>query len=62
MKWQGIVVSGITYWMQVWVIEKKGPVFTARFTPLALVITAIISAFLWKEKLYWGRSILFMNY
>jgi drug/metabolite transporter (DMT)-like permease len=62
MKWQGIVVSGITYWMQVWVIEKKGPVFTAMFTPVALVITAIISAFLWKEKLYWGRSILFMNY
>jgi len=62
MKWQGIVVSGITYWMQVWVIEKKGPVFTAMFTPLALVITAIISAFLWKEKLYWGRSILIMNY
>ncbi|PON83042.1 Plant-drug/metabolite exporter [Trema orientale] len=50
----GIVVTGITYWLQVWAIEKKGPVFTALFTPLALIITAIISAFLWKEALYWG--------
>ncbi|KAF9601288.1 hypothetical protein IFM89_018398 [Coptis chinensis] len=49
---QGIVVTGITYWLQVWCIEKKGPVFTAMFTPLALLITAIFSAFLWKETIY----------
>ncbi|MBA0566227.1 hypothetical protein Golob_011065, partial [Gossypium lobatum] len=41
----GVIVAGITYWLQVWTIEKKGPVFTAIFTPLALVITAIFSAF-----------------
>ncbi|PIA41127.1 hypothetical protein AQUCO_02300137v1 [Aquilegia coerulea] len=51
---QGIVVTGITYWLQVWCIEKKGPVFTSMFTPLALLITAIISAFLWKETMHWG--------
>ncbi|XP_021887911.1 WAT1-related protein At1g43650 [Carica papaya] len=50
----GIVVNGITYWLQVWAIEKKGPVFTAMFTPLALIITAIFSTFIWKETLYWG--------
>ncbi|XVE55156.1 hypothetical protein DITRI_Ditri03aG0137400 [Diplodiscus trichospermus] len=50
----GVIVTGLTYWLQVWTIEKKGPVFTAIFTPLALVITAIFSAFLWKEILYWG--------
>ncbi|PIA41126.1 hypothetical protein AQUCO_02300137v1 [Aquilegia coerulea] len=50
----GIVVTGITYWLQVWCIEKKGPVFTSMFTPLALLITAIISAFLWKETMHWG--------
>ncbi|MBA0867360.1 hypothetical protein Goshw_029595 [Gossypium schwendimanii] len=50
----GVIVAGITYWLQVWTIEKKGPVFTAIFTPLALVITAIFSAFLWKETLHWG--------
>ncbi|XP_044476007.1 WAT1-related protein At1g43650 [Mangifera indica] len=51
----GVVVNGITYWLQVWAIEKKGPVFTALFTPFALIITAIFSAFFWKETLYWGR-------
>ncbi|KAK9943913.1 hypothetical protein M0R45_009503 [Rubus argutus] len=50
----GVIVTGITYWLQVWAIEKKGPVFTAMFTPLALIITAIFSAFLWKEAIYWG--------
>ncbi|EXC19896.1 Auxin-induced protein 5NG4 [Morus notabilis] len=50
----GIIVTGISYWLQVWTIEKKGPVFTALFTPLALIVTAIFSAFLWKEALYLG--------
>ncbi|CAK9147371.1 unnamed protein product [Ilex paraguariensis] len=50
----GIIVTGITYWLQIWAIEKKGPVFTAMFTPLALIITAIFSAILWKEILHWG--------
>ncbi|XP_022751458.1 WAT1-related protein At1g43650-like [Durio zibethinus] len=50
----GIIVTGMTYRLQVWTTEKKGPVFTAIFTPLALVITAISSAFLWKETLHWG--------
>lgn len=55
VSWQGIIVTGITYWLQVWAIEKKGPVFTAMFTPLALIITAIFSALIWKEALHWGR-------
>ncbi|OVA08202.1 Drug/metabolite transporter [Macleaya cordata] len=51
----GIVVTGITYWLQAWCIERKGPVFIALFTPLSLIITAIFSAFLWKEQtLHWG--------
>lgn len=53
-----MIVTGITYWLQLWAVEKKGPVFTAMFTPLALIITAIVSAFLWKETLYMGRSII----
>ncbi|KAJ6998189.1 hypothetical protein NC653_014403 [Populus alba x Populus x berolinensis] len=51
---KGIVVTGITYWLQIWTIEKKGPVFTSMFTPFALIITAIFSAFLWKETFNWG--------
>ncbi|KAL2467904.1 WAT1-related protein [Forsythia ovata] len=50
----GIVVTGVTYWLQLWAVEKKGPLFAAAFTPLALIITAITSMFLWKEMLHWG--------
>ncbi|KAJ7969816.1 WAT1-related protein [Quillaja saponaria] len=50
----GIIVTGISHWLQVCAIEEKGPVFTAMFTPLALIITAIVSAFLWKETFYLG--------
>ncbi|KAK7380486.1 hypothetical protein VNO78_32997 [Psophocarpus tetragonolobus] len=50
----GVIVTGICYWLQVCTIETKGPVFTAMFTPLALIITAIFSALLWKEPLYFG--------
>nr|GMD94136.1 WAT1-related protein At1g43650-like [Ipomoea batatas] len=50
----GVIVTAITYWLQLWAVEKKGPVFIAVFTPLSLIITATISAILWKEKLYLG--------
>ncbi|CAA2964176.1 WAT1-related At1g43650 [Olea europaea subsp. europaea] len=50
----GVIVTGFTYFLQVWVVEKKGPVFTAVFSPLALILTAIFSAILFKETLHWG--------
>ncbi|KAA8537897.1 hypothetical protein F0562_027523 [Nyssa sinensis] len=50
----GIIVTGITYWLQVWAVEKKGPVFTAVFSPLALILTAVFSALFFKETLHWG--------
>ncbi|KAI3464642.1 hypothetical protein Pfo_021305 [Paulownia fortunei] len=50
----GIIVTGIMYWLQAWVIEKKGPVFSAIFGPLALISAAIFSAIFLKETLHWG--------
>ncbi|KAG5019399.1 hypothetical protein JHK87_015254 [Glycine soja] len=41
---QGIMVTGVSYYLQTWVIEKKGPVFLAMSTPLALIITIFASA------------------
>jgi drug/metabolite transporter (DMT)-like permease len=54
MAYCGIMVTGLTYWLQVWAIEKKGPVFTALYTPLALILTCIVSSFLFKETFYLG--------
>ncbi|KAK6118433.1 hypothetical protein DH2020_047850 [Rehmannia glutinosa] len=50
----GIVVTGFTFYLQAWVIEKKGPVFLAMTTPLILVFTIIISAFFLGEIISLG--------
>ncbi|KAK9010567.1 hypothetical protein V6N11_043449 [Hibiscus sabdariffa] len=42
----GIVVTGVTYYLQTWVIGEKGPVFLAMSTPLNLIFTIFCSAFL----------------
>ncbi|CAI0428259.1 unnamed protein product [Linum tenue] len=42
----GVVVTGVTYYLQAWVLEKKGPVFLAMSTPLALIFTMLCSALL----------------
>ncbi|KDP35319.1 hypothetical protein JCGZ_09478 [Jatropha curcas] len=42
----GIMVTGVTFYMQAWIIEKKGPVFLAMSTPLNLIFTMFCSAFL----------------
>ncbi|KAE8706819.1 WAT1-related protein [Hibiscus syriacus] len=42
----GIVVTGVTYYLQAWVIEEKGPVFLAMSTPLNLIFTIFSSAIL----------------
>ncbi|XXG83284.1 hypothetical protein AAC387_Pa10g1075 [Persea americana] len=52
--YSGIVVTGVTFYLQTWCIEKKGPVFLAMFTPLALIITTICSTFLLGELISLG--------
>ena len=54
---KGILVTGFTYGLQVWCIEKKGPFYVAIFSPLSLLITAIFSALVWSEQLSWGRFV-----
>ncbi|EPS71709.1 hypothetical protein M569_03050, partial [Genlisea aurea] len=50
----GIAVTGVTYALQIWVVEKRGPVYPVIFNPLSLVLTAIFSAVLFHETLHWG--------
>ncbi|KAG6468809.1 hypothetical protein ZIOFF_073502 [Zingiber officinale] len=51
---QGFVVTGLNIYLQSFCIEKKGPVFTAMFTPLALVFTLICSTIFLGEMIYLG--------
>ncbi|XVF61826.1 hypothetical protein PTKIN_Ptkin08bG0162000 [Pterospermum kingtungense] len=50
----GIAVTGLTFYLQAWVIEKKGPVFLAMSTPLNLIFTIFCSAVLLCEIISLG--------
>ncbi|ONK55869.1 uncharacterized protein A4U43_C10F1800 [Asparagus officinalis] len=50
--YSGIVISGLTYYLQTFCISKRGPVFTAMFSPLNLVLVALFSAFFFAERLH----------
>lgn len=54
---KGVLVTGASYGLQIWCIEKKGPFYVAMFFPLSLLITAIFSAFVWAERLRCGRFV-----
>eukprot|EP00253_Pinus_taeda_P005604 PITA_05604 len=50
----GVFGSAIAYYLQGIVIPIKGPVFTTAFTPLMVVITAIMGAVILSERIYLG--------
>lgn len=52
---QGIVCSGMAYYIQGAVMRYRGPVFVTTFNPLSMVIVAILSSILLGEKIFLGR-------
>ncbi|KAG6677185.1 hypothetical protein I3842_14G012800 [Carya illinoinensis] len=50
----GIVTSSISYFVQGLVIKKKGPVFATAFSPLLMIIVAILGSFILAEKIFLG--------
>lgn len=53
----GIVSSSISYYVQGLVMEKRGPVFVTAFSPLMMIIVAIMGSFILAEKIYFGGVI-----
>ena len=51
---QGIISSGIAYYVQGVVMQQRGPVFVTAFSPLMMVIVAIMGSFILAEKIYVG--------
>ena len=45
MNLQGFVVTGVSFYLQAWCIEKRGPVFLAMSNPLGLLLTIFCSSF-----------------
>lgn len=46
--------SSIAYYVQGLVMEKRGPVFVTAFSPLMMIIVAIMGSFILAEKIYMG--------
>ncbi|OWM78476.1 hypothetical protein CDL15_Pgr016200 [Punica granatum] len=53
----GIVTSSISYYVQGLVIKKRGPVFATAFSPLMMIVVAIMGSFILAEKIYLGGVI-----
>lgn len=53
----GIVTSSIAYYVQGLVINRKGPVFASAFSPLMMIIVAVMGAFILSEKIFLGGII-----
>ncbi|KAK8476603.1 hypothetical protein V6N11_057790 [Hibiscus sabdariffa] len=55
--YSGIFCSGIAYYVQGVVIRQRGPVFVTSFSPLCMIITAILGAIILAEKIHLGSII-----
>ncbi|PPS06153.1 hypothetical protein GOBAR_AA14512 [Gossypium barbadense] len=50
----GIVCSGLAYYIQGMIMRHRGPVFVTAFSPLCMVIVAIMSSFILAEQMFLG--------
>ncbi|XP_039055579.1 WAT1-related protein At2g37460-like isoform X2 [Hibiscus syriacus] len=55
--YSGIVCSGVSYYVQGMIMKERGPVFVTAFSPLCMVIVAIMSSFILAEQMFLGRVI-----
>ncbi|KAG2332596.1 hypothetical protein Bca4012_017841 [Brassica carinata] len=53
--YSGIVCSGIGFYVGGIVMKTKGPVFVTAFSPLGMIIVAIMSTIIFAEQMYLGR-------
>ncbi|CAL5417402.1 unnamed protein product [Camellia sinensis] len=55
--YSGVVCSGIAYYLQGVVNKVRGPVFVTAFSPLCMIITAVLGAIVLAEKIHLGSLI-----
>ena len=54
---QGIVVTGLSYYVMTWSIKKNGPVFTSAFNPLLVVFSFLLQTFVLGDSAHLGRYV-----
>ncbi|CAI9762043.1 unnamed protein product [Fraxinus pennsylvanica] len=55
--YSGIFCSGIAYYIQGLVMKERGPVFVTAFSPLGMIIVAVLSSFILAEQMFLGRVV-----
>ncbi|KAL5202415.1 hypothetical protein ABZP36_013367 [Zizania latifolia] len=55
--YSGFIVTGVSFYLQAWCIEKKGPVFLAMSNPLCFVFTIFCSSFFLGEIVHLGSVV-----
>ncbi|KQK15945.1 WAT1-related protein At5g64700 [Brachypodium distachyon] len=55
--YSGVIVTALSYYMQMWTISKRGPVFLAMSMPLTLIFTIVISSFVLGDAVSLGSII-----
>ncbi|CAK8559998.1 unnamed protein product [Lathyrus sativus] len=53
----GIMASAVAFCLQAWCIKKRGPLFSAMFSPLGTLIVTVLAALFLHEELYTGSLI-----
>lgn len=56
---QGLICSGVGYYVSGVIMKEKGPVFVTSFNPLNMVIVAVMSSFILAEQLNVGKYVFF---
>ncbi|KAK9068498.1 hypothetical protein SSX86_012612 [Deinandra increscens subsp. villosa] len=51
----GVVCSGFAYYIQGVIMKERGPVFVTAFSPLCMILVAIMGSIILAEKTYLGR-------
>ena len=54
---QGIVVTGLSYYVMTWSIKKNVPVFTSAFNPLLVVFSFLLQTFVLGDSAHLGRYV-----
>lgn len=55
---QGVVASGIAFAVQIWCIDRGGPVFVAVYQPVQTLAVAIMASLALGEEFYLGGLVL----
>lgn len=51
---QGVVASGIAFAVQIWCIQRGGPVFVAVYQPVQTLVVAVMASFALGEQFFLG--------